>query len=230
MMEEDNLRWLYETYYGMTYDMDRRLGEVLDLLGKRGLVDDTAIVFTSDHGDMLAHRGMLQKRYFYERSVRSCLIFSHPGNWPEGVRISTPVSLVDLFPTFADLTGAPVPDDLPGISLLETVKTGEEPPNRPILCEYHGEGVHAPCFMSVMDGFKYVYVHGHEERLYDLVEDPDEYVNLIGDARHGERVERLRKAILEQFDPDSVSNRALSSQRNRGFVFDCARKGGSGDT
>ncbi|MBU7004932.1 MAG: sulfatase-like hydrolase/transferase, partial [Theionarchaea archaeon] len=185
MMEEENLRWLYETYYGMTYDMDRRVGEVLDLLGKRGLADDTAIVFASDHGDMLAHRGMLQKRYFYERSVRSCLIFSYPGRWQQDVRISAPVSLIDLFPTFADLAGAPLPGDLPGMSLLETVETGSEPPpNRPILCEYHGEGVHAPCFMSVMDGFKYVYVHGHEERLYDLVEDPDEYVNLVGEKQH----------------------------------------------
>jgi choline-sulfatase len=128
-----------------------------------------------------------------------------------------------MFPTIADLTGAPVPGDLPGRSLLDSVRTGEEPPARPVLCEYHGEGVHAPCFMSVSDGFKYVLVPGHEERLYNLAEDPDEYVNLIGEGEHSERVSVLRKSILDEFDPDSVAVRALSSQRNRGFVFDCAR-------
>jgi len=221
MMEEENLRWLYETYYGMVYDMDRRIGELLEVLRERGLDGNTAVVFASDHGDMLGHRGMLQKRYFYERSVRVALIFSFPGRWKRGIRLSNVVSLLDLLPTFADLTGAPLPDDLPGKSLLPSLIDGSEPEERTIFSEYHGEGVHAPCFMACKGNFKYIYVHGHEERLYDVSRDPDEYTNLIDDERYSGIVSELRTSLLEEFDPDAVAYKALQSQHNRGFIYEC---------
>ncbi len=225
MMKEDNLRWLYETYYGMVYDMDKRIGELLDVLRKNGLDRNTAIVFASDHGDMLGHRRMLQKRYFYERSVRIPLIFSFPGHWKQGIRLSNIVSLLDLFPTFADFIDAPLPDDLPGKSLLPTLVNGSEPEDRIIFSEYHGEGVHAPCFMACRDDFKYIYVHGHEERLYNVSEDPNEYVNLIGDEKYSKVVSELKKSLLEEFDPEVVANKALRSQRNRGFIYECTLRG-----
>ncbi len=223
MMKEDNLRWLYETYYGMTYDVDRRIGEILELLSSRGLREDTAVIFASDHGDMLGHRGMLQKRYFYERSVRVALVFSWPGHWKENVRMSTPVSLVDLYPTFAHMAKAPLPDGLPGRSILPSVETGDEPESRTIFCEYHGEGVHAPCFMAVRDAYKYVYVHGYEECLYDVSEDPDEYLNLAGRAEHEQALLQLRESVFDQFDPEVVTLKALLSQRNRGFIYEAER-------
>ncbi len=223
MMKEDNLRWLYETYHGMVYDVDRRIGGLIDLLEKRGLDRNTAIVFASDHGDMLGHRGMLQKRYFYERSVRASLIFSFPGHWQEGIRIHTPVSLIDLLPTFTEMSKAPLPDDLPGSSLLSSVVTGREPESRVVFSEYHGEGVHAPCFMALRDDFKYIYVHGHEERLYNVREDPDEYTNLVAKRRHKQILLELRRALLQEFDPEVVARKAEDSQRRRGFVYQCER-------
>ncbi len=224
MMKEDNLRWLYETYYGMTYDLDRRIGEVLALLKKNGLDDDTAIVFASDHGDMLGHRGMLQKRCFYERSARIALMGSFPGQWQQGARLNAPVSLIDLFPTFADMAGAPCPDNLPGASLAPSLEKGTEPEERPVFIEYHGEGVHAPCFAVRKDDLKYVYVHGHEERLYNVVEDPDEWTNLIDEKRYAPVISKLKAAVLEQFDPDNIAEKALVSQHNRRFVYECVLK------
>ncbi len=220
MMGEENLRWLYETYYGMTYDMDHKVGEVLELLKQRGLDQDTAIVFCSDHGDMLGHRGMLQKRYFYERSVRVVLIFSFPNHWKEGIRINTPVSLVDLYPTVAEMTRSEAPPGLAGESLMPSIEEGEEPEKRPVFCEYHGEGVHAPCIMTRWGEFKYIYVHGHEERLYNVEEDPDEYVNLIDDHRYSKIVSDLKQVTLKQFDPDRITEQALASQRNRRFIYE----------
>jgi choline-sulfatase len=225
LMTEENLRWLYETFYGMVYDLDQHVGELLALLEARGLAEDTAIVFASDHGDMMARRGMVQKRSFYEPSVRCVLMGSWPGHWQEGARIDTPASLIDLLPTFADMAEAPVPDGLPGVSLLPSMKEGSESERRVIFSEYHGEGVHAPCFMAVDGQYKFIYVHGHEERLYNVVEDPDEYENLIDDARHGEAVARLRAALLEQFDPEAVALTARQSQRNRRFIYDATRDG-----
>jgi choline-sulfatase len=222
LMDPNNLRWLYETYYGIVYELDRRIGQLLELLRKKGLDEETAILFLSDHGDMLAHRGMVQKRCFYERSARAALIAAFPGRWQQGRRRQTPVSLIDLFPTVAECVGAPMPEDLPGKSLLTSLTDGREPEDRPVFCEYHGEGVHAPCFMVRYKQFKYVYVHGYEERLYDVVQDPDEYVNLLADGKHEDAACRLRKTLLEHFDPEEVSRKAVISQQNRGFVYDCA--------
>ena len=73
-----NLNWLYQTFYGMIYNLDQRVGGLVSLLEKQGLRETTAVVFASDHGDMMGHRGMIQKRYFYERSARVPLIFSFP--------------------------------------------------------------------------------------------------------------------------------------------------------
>lgn len=227
LMSEDNLRWLYETFYGMLYHFDQQVGELLSTLETCGLSENTAVVFAADHGDMLAHRGMVQKRYFYERSVRLPLIFSFPGHWREGARVSTPVSLIDLFPTFAEMASVPVPDDLPGVSLMPSVVGTKELPDRTIFCEYHGEGVHAPCFMCVRGHYKYIYVHGHEERLYDLEDDPDEFRNLLCRDKGvpTQRVEAIaasmKQSILERFDPDAVADAAVQSQRNRGFIYKC---------
>lgn len=223
LLKEENLRWLYETYYGMVYDLDRRIGDLLSTLDEQGLAEDTAVIFTSDHGDMLARRGMVQKRCFYEPSSRVALLFSFPGRWREGARIERAVSLVDLFPTLAGMAGAPVPDDLPGIDLGASVREGVEPPERTVFCEYHGEGVHAPCFMAVRGRHKYVYVHGFEERLYDLAEDPDEYVNRIDDGDCGDVASELKAALFAQFDPEAVAAAAVASQRRRRFIYDCSR-------
>ena len=224
LMTKENLRWLYETYYGIVHDLDRRIGELLAALQTHGLAEDTVVVFASDHGDMMAHRGMVQKRCFYERSERVALMFACPGHWQGRVRLSTPVSLIDLFPTFAELAQAPVPDDLPGTSLLGNVADGTEPPARVVFSEYHGEGVHAPCFMARKDRYKYIYVHGHEERLYDVINDPDEYENLIGSVEHAAIAKELKNALLEQFDTEAVAEYALCSQRNRNFVYDCTKQ------
>ncbi len=224
MMDEENLRWLYETYYGMTYDMDSRLGELLQSMKETGIDENTAVIFASDHGDMMAHRGMLQKRYFYERSVRVALVLSYPGQWATGARIEKPVSLVDIFPTLSEITGAQIPPNLAGRSLLPCIEDGHEPEEETIFCEYHGEGVHAPCFMARRGDYKYVYVHGHEERLYNVEEDPDEYRNLIEERGYADVAANLRKSILNQFDPDRVSDEALRSQRNRGFIYRRAKE------
>ena len=134
-------------------------------------------------------------------------------------RRAAPVSLLDLLPTFAD---APVPDDLPGASLLETVQSDTEvDPSRCVCAEYHGEGVRAPYFMMLRDRLKYICVHGHEERLHDLDADSDELQNVVAMARYQPRLEQMRAELLKTFDPDAIAVAAMTSQRNRSFLYDC---------
>ncbi|MBN1350682.1 sulfatase-like hydrolase/transferase [candidate division KSB1 bacterium] len=224
LMHEDSLQWLYETYYGIVHYLDERIGELLNVLRQKKLDRNTAIVFASDHGDMLAHRGMVQKRYFYDRSMRVALIFSLPNHWREDVRIETPVSLLDLLPTFTELLDGQLPDELPGRSVLSSLRGDSEPENRMIFAEYHGEGVHAPCFMALKDQYKYIYVHGHEERLYNLEQDPDEFQNLITDSSYSNLVAELKAAVFRQFNPDAIAEAAIRSQRNRRFILNSVGK------
>jgi len=227
-----NLRWLYETYYGMVYDLDRHVGELLSRLRSRGLDENTIIIFSADHGEMLAHRGMIQKRCFYERSTRVPLIFHAPDRFASGLMLDDDASLVDLLPTLADLMDVAPPEGLPGQSLLPTLENrtgsenGTEKPGRVIFAEYHGEGVHAPCFMAVRGPHKFIYVHGHEEKLYDLQTDPDELNDLTtsDNPAHRAIAADLKTAILTQFDPDQIATEALASQKNRRYIYNAHKR------
>lgn len=107
--------------------------------------------------------------------------------------------------------------------MLPNLVGNEAPEQRTVYAEYHGEGVHAPCFMARRGPFKYLYVHKHEERLYDISADPGELENLAADPRQRETVLELKRALLERFDPEAISQAALASQRARRFVYDCER-------
>jgi choline-sulfatase len=108
--------------------------------------------------------------------------------------------------------------------LHEALISGSGIPDRPVFCEYHGEGVHAPCFMVREGKYKYIYVHGYEELIYNLSKDPEEMHNHIGDPKLSHIVSRLKGRILDEFDPNDVSKNALISQRNRKYIYDCVGK------
>ena len=108
----------------VTY-MDERLGRLLDALDETGLRERTAVVYTSDHGELLGEHGMWYKSSFYEQSVRIPLIISWPGKLPRR-RVKEVVSLVDLTATIVELAGAPRLDWMDGDSLLSLAKGRKE--------------------------------------------------------------------------------------------------------
>jgi choline-sulfatase len=203
--DADALRALRRSYYGLVTYLDRKLGELLDVLDATGQADDTAVVFTSDHGDMLGERGMVQKRCFYEWSVRVPLVLRLPRHARAGETVDAPVSLLDLAPTLLELAGAPREPGLEGRSLLDPE------PDRVVLSEYHVEKVRAPCFMARRGALKYVYVHGHDEQLFDLEADPGERTDLGRDHD-------LYRAILDRFDPDEIAAAGAESVRRRELI------------
>jgi choline-sulfatase len=184
----------------VTY-IDRKLGELLG-----AVPGDTLVVFTSDHGDMLAERGMVQKRCFYEWSARVPLILRYPDRRHAGSAVAEPVSLLDLAPTILDLAGCGERLPMDGGSLLE--------PRGVVFSEYHVEKVRAPCFMVRRGRWKYVYIHGHGEQLFDLAEDPGEWHDL---APHPQ-AEELRALILDRFDPDAIARSGAASVARRELI------------
>ena len=212
----ERMRTFRRTYYGMVSYVDELVGELLKTLEDCGLRDDTAILFTSDHGDMLCERQLIEKRSFYELSARVPMIASYPKRWAKGMTRSEPVSLIDIFPTIAGFTQSPEPIDIDGRSFLNLLEGKEDRgAERIIFSEYHCEGVAGACFMVRKGTFKYIYIHGYDAQLFDLRSDPKELNNLAGKSRYAKQEKALRSEIFDRFDPAEIEKDVYKSQAER---------------
>ena len=217
-----SLAQLRRAYYGLVTYIDRKVGELLAALDDTGQRQDTIVVFTSDHGDMLAEKGMVQKRCFYEWSARIPLIVNFPDGRAAGRRLSQPVSLLDLAPTCMDWAGVPAavraPMDGQSLAGLLEAEVPAHQPERVVLSEYHVEKVLAPCFMARQGQYKYIYIHGFAPQLFDLAADPGEWHNLAGRPELQSEEETLRGLILARFDPDAIAADGDASIRRREII------------
>jgi choline-sulfatase len=221
--DPDALRALRRAYYGLVTYVDRKLGDLMRTLEETGQLDDTVVVFTSDHGDMLGERRMVQKRTFYEWSVRVPLVVRLPGEERAGDTVAAPVSLLDLAPTFLDVAGVPQSDRTPldGESLFDARD------DRIVFSEYHVEKVRAPCFMARKGRHKLVHVHGHEERLFDVAADPGEWHDLLGRPELAPVADELRAALRTRFDIDRLAEEGPASVRRRELIARAMTRNGT---
>jgi arylsulfatase A-like enzyme len=196
-------------YYAMIAQIDDQLARLLGYLDQTRQRDNTVIVFTSDHGEMLGDHGLLYKGCrFYEGLVRVPLIFSWPGQIASGQKSEALVELLDLSATLLELGGVPVPDDHQGKSLLPILR-GEASP------EYHRPFVRSEYFdaldTSFVNGdssyatmyrnrrYKLVVYHGHNlGELFDLEKDPWEHENLWDSPAHQSLKCNLLQASFDQ--------------------------------
>ena len=218
---DDHVRNARHAYYGMTSYMDDKVGRILATLEEMDLAENTVVVLTADHGEMLGERGGWFKQYFYEPSTGVPLIVRAPGRYRPG-RASELVSLVDLLPTFMDIAtngDAPEPaSPLDGNSLTGLLNGGDSGWDNKVISEYTGEGVSAPCRMIRRDNYKYIYTHGPPPLLYDLDRDPLEIDNLAGRPETAEIEARLAAEIMQDYDPEAVNEACIQSQKERLFI------------
>lgn len=176
---------LKAAYYAMISLIDDRLGCVMKALETSGERENTVVIFTSDHGEMLGDHGLIQKGCrFYEGLVRVPLIFSWPGHFAEGLRSNALVELLDQTPTLLDLASVAVPEWMQGHSLLPILRQKTNPDHHRdfVRSEYYDaldlpDGTFATMYRD--ERYKLVVYHGHTHgELYDLVEDPGEFQNL----------------------------------------------------
>jgi choline-sulfatase len=212
----ESLRAMRRAYYGLVTFIDRKVGELIAELERLGLREKTVVIFTSDHGDMLGEKNMVQKRSFYEFSSRVPLIFSFPDGWGAGRTCKHPVSLIDLAPTILHLAGVEAWLPMDGQDLLHCTQ-GEEP-DRASFSESHTNGVYEPCFMVRKGPYKYIYIRHEADQLFNLDDDPGEWHNLIDDPDHAAVAEELKGLILATFDPDLVEQQLQASLERRAIV------------
>lgn len=212
-------------YYGMLSYCDGLLGRLMARLDLLGLSDNTVIVVTSDHGDMLGERGLWYKMVFFDRAIRVPLIAAGP-SIRAGKRIAAPVSHLDLLPTLAGLAQgsarfAPI-SPVDGRDLRASLSFGTEPTGE-IRAEYMGEGYAAPVVMSRRGSHKFIYARDFGPVLYDLAADPLEMTDL---ATAEPAVAAAWQAEIEAaYDLDALRHAVLDSQRRRRFIHGALLQG-----
>ena len=212
-MTEYDHRMIRAAYYAMVDFLDVQVGRLLCYLEESGQLEDTIILFHSDHGESLGDHGMyLKGAYFYEGSVHVPLIISQKGRFRQGTVSNALVELTDLAPTLLDACGLPACPGMQGRSLLPLL-TGEAPADHfreDVYCEFcktdmQGE-INAFCTMLCDGRWKLTKIHALAPRyapdcegeLYDLVADPLERRNLYLDAAHAEVRTRMLEKLCDR--------------------------------
>lgn len=202
-------------YYGMISYVDDLFAQVMVALKECGYDENTVVIFASDHGDMIGERGMWFKKTLFDPAIQVPMIIAHPGT--SASRVSTPVSLLDLFPTILDIAGISADDiqtPIDGQSLLPAMQgtriTG------PVFAEHIDGGTAAPRVM-VRDGDKKLTLsRGYPPQLFDLEADPGEMHNLAG---RGDADEARLSALAERnWDLDGLADKVLADQTARKLV------------
>lgn len=229
---ENWIRAARRAYLGMVSYFDHQVGLLLRELERLGLRDQTMVVVTSDHGEMLGEQGMWFKRTFYEPSVRVPLIISGP-QVSRPKRVHSAVSLVDLYPTFIGIAGLgdseAHPSPLSGSS-LQPFFAGENPchPGEAVI-EYFSEGTCRPMRSIVRDDFKLVSVMDEDPLLFHLAEDPHEQINLFDDPEHQSVVRQLSERLFQNYQHEEHYRKVLQSQKSRRWIQEAHENGPSPD-
>ena len=201
-----------QNYYGLCSFLDDNVAQVLKALETSGQADNTQIIYTSDHGDMIGNHGIWGKCFMYEDSVGIPLTITGPGIEP-GVN-QTPVTLVDLASTITQTVGAEVSEvdsawqGRPLQSFIDSPET-----ERVVISEYHDGG--SPCgfYMLRKGDLKLVYfAEGNPPLLFDLQRDPQELSNLADDPAHARSLQQLTQELHQILDPEAINELAFADQ------------------
>jgi choline-sulfatase len=221
-LPESQIRYCREVYFGLIEEFDEHVGKILFELKNLDLEKDTIVFYFSDHGEMAGEHGLWGKSNLLESSIRVPLIIRWPGRFTASTRVNTPVSLIDLYPTFLDLANVKLPEplSLSGNSLLPLLNNrSKEFGGTGVFGEFEGEGWNHPRAFLREGKFKYVYSHTAEEHLYDIDADPFEMSDLIFSPSHFEVKTRLQSKIMSFWDPVTIEKEVLRSQARRKIAF-----------
>jgi len=227
------IKQMTSIYYGMVREVDDWIGKILQRVDDLGLADNTLIIFTSDHGEMLGDHGMHGKFVFYEGSVHVPLLMRLPGAIKPGTVIKAPASHIDLFPTILDYCGK-TGNESEGRSLRTLIDGIDPGTNRVAVSEWPATRI--PGFMICDGRWKLLYGRAANapslDALYDLQTDPQELNNLIGKNPQREQsrteVTRMKGLLVEWLI--RVKSPHLESVRARPIFADASSVAGKAET
>ena len=221
---EEDIRKSRQAYFANISYLDDKIGEIFEALEGTRQAENTAVLFVSDHGDMLGERGLWFKMNFFEGSARVPLMIAGPGITP-GL-IETPVSTMDVTPTVADIAGIDLTEVAPwtdGETLVPL--TRGTPRETPVLMEYAAEASYAPLVGIRQEQWKYIHCELDPPQLFDLDSDPHEQVNLADDPDYAEESARFAAEVAARWDMAAFDAEVRQSQARRLVVYEALRNG-----
>ena len=212
---EEDIRQLITRYWGLVTQVDRSVGAILGMLDVLGLAENTIVVYTSDHGDMMGAHHMVEKSVMYEEAVRVPWLMRIPQLSRRRV-VTRPVSQIDMVPTLLDLFGVHIDRNLPGRSLVPLIK-GKQADQGDVYVEWNpnsgavkvkkgGTQLASPTTLKHLqnehsravitpDGWKLCLSDKDKSQLFNLREDPGETINLLDAGRHQHIIRKLTEKI-----------------------------------
>jgi len=217
-IDQNLIRCMKAFYYACISFVDYQIGRVLDALRSTGQLDNTLIVFTSDHGELLGDYNCFGKRSMHDGSVRIPMILSMPGRFEGGEVVDTPVSLIDLAPTFLNIAGTSISTHkLDGVDLADVMSKASKREMVfaqhsyseanvlngvvPIRAEYWENPdlwrAAMSQYMAVTRDWKYFYsAPDNKEFLFDKITDPNETRNKAGNPFYADILASARKSLI----------------------------------
>ncbi len=232
-LNEEAIRRARRAYFGSCSYVDSKIGELRKTLKDCGLADNTIIVFSGDHGDMLGERGLWYKMHWFEMAARVPLIIHAPQRFGAG-RVKASVSTLDLLPTMVELAGGTVDPRLPldGHSLVGQLGAQHGQNNQggmaahdEAIGEYMAEGTKTPLVMIRRGAWKFIYSQDDLCMLFNLQSDPHELQDLSADPAHRETLENFLQEVAQRWDLGALHAQVLASQRRRRLVYSALTKG-----
>jgi len=215
---EAEMRQLIARYWGLVSQVDLSVGKILNKLKELGLDENTIVVFTSDHGDMMGAHFMVEKQVMFEDAVKVPFLLKIPFLKDVQKQISQRISQIDLVPTLLDLMGGKVPENLQGKSLVPLI-SGKEVKEDCIFIEWNPDrnyrnginddtkmaseediqrvGTSSSRAVITQDGWKLCLSEKDKSQLYNLNNDPYETTNLFPDPQFSVIIKELSLKIRE---------------------------------
>lgn len=198
---EERLLSGYAGYLGNLAHLDDCVGTVWQALEANSLLDNTIVVYASDHGDMLGQNGLWQKFVLYEPSINVPLIVSWPKRLAQGQISPALIDYMGLWPTLAELCGHAMPARIDAQSFAAQCRNPKARGPEARFAEYNLTGP-VPFYTVRTDQWKYIHNEGQTDELYDLATDPAETRNLAANPRHAAIRRQLRERLFDWYNPD----------------------------
>ncbi|MEM9247258.1 MAG: choline-sulfatase [Pseudomonadota bacterium] len=227
-LTDAEIRRARRAYLANVSYFDSHVGAIVDTLDHMGERDNTIVIVTADHGDMLGERGLWYKMNFFEHSARVPLIFAGPGI-AQGVATNAS-SLIDLLPTFLEIAGGT--EDMLGAAIdgrsLLPLAHGEPDPVDEAIGEYCAEMTPWPVFMLRRGPLKYIHCDVDPPQLYDLARDPQERVNRASDPDYAEAARAFSEEVATRWDSAQLREDVIRTQKSRRALH-AAMEAGAGE-
>ncbi|MCM0646997.1 arylsulfatase [Clostridium swellfunianum] len=188
-------------YYALITHIDHQIGRFLQALNEHGCLNNSIILFTSDHGDLMGDHNLFRKTYPYQGSISIPFIVYDPGNILQNKRgkaISEIVELRDIMPTLLDFAGLSIPDTVEGKSVRELLNDNTKNTFREYIHGEHSGGTISNHYIVTKED-KYIwYSQTGEEQYFDLIKDPRELKNLSLEEKYTGRIEYLKSILIKE--------------------------------